>query len=130
MAWEASEILFEKAKEMSQFPIARKRQEVENGKQIVIIEPAKWGFMDMSPMFDMAIALAKAATGTGQMDEHEAFRILASLGYVPEHTQRLAVEEMDELSRKILKSIANPPAIEAEAEEVDVADDSGDTEEE
>lgn len=118
MAWEASQIMFQKAQEMSKFPIARNRQEIENGKKVVIIEPVKWTLRDIPTFFDMAITLAKAATGTDSMDEFEALNVLSGLGFIPEHTQRLAIEKMDELTATVLESITNPPIADDEEETI------------
>jgi hypothetical protein len=63
--WEMAEKLLAKAEDMMAFPLTKEvvRQKGEDGDNITIIEPSKWGLSDLARIVDLSTKLKRMATG-------------------------------------------------------------------
>lgn len=100
-----AEALIRKAEEMLRFPLAQVTRQSEGGREVTIIEPARWSFAALARIVDVADRLMRLATGL-ETDRHrvdmaalvreEARRAAAELGISEEE----AVAQAEEIVRE------------------------------
>lgn len=61
--WGASQELMKKARQMLAWPLERQeKKEDDEGRQVTVVMPARWGMRDPASFFDLASKLARLAT--------------------------------------------------------------------